>query len=91
MCIGSIGLSSLSEIFHNSSLPHIMYTESNDNDLYCIDCLYFQFLRQRTPLHVAVEEGEECTVESLVENFKADINSKDSDGVSKGPAFTHCL
>ena len=54
-------------------------------------CLYFQFLYQRTPLHVAVEEGGECTVESLVENFKADINSKDSDGVSKVPAFTYCL
>ena len=26
-------------------------------------------------------------MESLVENFKADINNKDSDGVSKGPVF----
>ena len=51
----------------------------------------FQFLYQRTPLHIAVEEGRECTVESLVGDFKAGINNKDSDGVSKSPVFTHFL
>ena len=50
--------------------------------------LIFQFLYQRTPLHVVVEEGQECTVESLVVNYQADINIKDIDGVSRGPVFT---
>ena len=39
-------------------------------------------------MHVAVEEGQECTVESLVEKYQADINNKDIDGVSKGSLFT---
>ena len=51
------------------------------------DCLKI-FFCQRTPLHIAVEEGQECTVETLVEKYKADINYKDKDGVSEGPVFT---
>ena len=50
--------------------------------------LFFNFSCQRTPLHVAVEEGQECTVESLVEKYQADVNNKDIDGVSKGSLFT---
>ena len=50
-----------------------------------------QFLYQRTPLHIAVEEGRECTVESLVGDFKAGINNKDNDGVSKSPVFMQCI
>ena len=34
-----------------------------------------------TPLHVAVEEGQDCTVESLLDNG-ADIDNKDNEGVS---------
>ena len=45
-------------------------------------CNYcFISLNQRTPLHIAVREGQEYTVKSLVENG-ADVNSKDKDGVS---------
>ena len=43
-------------------------------------CL-FVFSYQRTPLHIAVREGQEYTVKSLVENG-ASVNSKDKDGVS---------
>ena len=68
---------------------YTIYTESNHSDLYCIDYLnLFQSLCQRTPLHVAVEEGQECTVETLVEKYEADINYKDKDGVSKEHVFT---
>ena len=34
-----------------------------------------------TPLHVAVEEGQDCTVEDLLDKG-ADIDSKDKEGVS---------
>ena len=36
---------------------------------------------QRTPLHIAVREGQEYTVKSLVKNG-AKVNSQDEDGVS---------
>ena len=63
--------------------------QSNHSDLYCIGCFKICFnLCQRTPLHVAVEEGQECTVETLVEKYGANINFKNKDGVSEGPVFT---
>ena len=40
------------------------------------------FLNQRTPLHIAVREGQEYTVKSLVDKG-ADISIKDNDGVSE--------
>ena len=54
----------------------------NHIDLYVIYCLYIcsRSLHQRTPLHVAVIEGQVCTVEYLVDNG-ADIRSKDENGV----------
>ena len=43
--------------------------------------IFFHFFVQQTPLHIAVREGQEYTVKSLVENG-ANVNSKDKDGVS---------
>ena len=42
---------------------------------------WFLFPYQQTPLHIAVREGQEYTVECLVAN-KADVSIKDNDGVS---------
>ena len=50
--------------------------------LICIYCLKICSLYQLTPLHIAVREGEERTVECIV-GYKADImNIKGSEGVS---------
>ena len=42
----------------------------------------FLSVYQRTPLHIAVREGQEHTVDCLVMEG-ADINIKDNDGVSE--------
>lgn len=47
----------------------------------------YLFLYQRTALHIAVEEGQENTVKSLVEE-KADVNIRDIDGVSENTLLT---
>ena len=39
------------------------------------------FFNQRIPLHIAAREGRDYTVKFLVEQ-RAEINSKDKDGVS---------
>ena len=46
--------------------------------------------RQKTPLHLAVEEGKEGTVQLLIEKG-ADINIKDNDGVCEWVCITDCV
>ena len=41
----------------------------------------YMYVSQRTPLHIATENGYKYTVESLVKN-EADISISDHDGVS---------
>ena len=43
-------------------------------------CLQLPYFCQRTPLHIAAKEGHDYTVECLVQQ-RADINSKDENGV----------
>ena len=58
---------------HNSSQSILSHNATNIANL---------FLNQRTPLHIAVREGQEYTVKSLVKKG-ADIDFRDNDGVSK--------
>ena len=51
--------------------------------------LYLSIM-QRTPLHIAVKEFRVKTAEFLVDN-KADINSKDKDGVCETTAWWYLL
>ena len=46
---------------------------------YCLSL--YMYVSQRTPLHIATENGYKYTVESLV-NKEADISISDHEGVS---------
>lgn len=55
-------------------------------------CSSVSSLRQRTPLHLAAQGGHKQTVEILIRK-KANINTKDVDGVStiRYALFNSCL
>ena len=66
------------DICHTSTFSAICYTKFVNH----ININFSSyFIIQRTPLHIAVEEGQGCTVKFLIDSG-ADVIIKDNDGVS---------